>query len=173
MKKKIIIIAVVIVITLLAIITITNILKTEQIFGKLYRVDNVYDEIWNMVSSEKHGTKTILTTSIIGSEAIYEFGYFEKIYIPLNEEYSITLSLARNESYQEELNIFLHNDNNDRILYAYNHKSNTLYGNQEELYLIENFLSMYYSWIGNDVKFNSENPGDYTFVFTEYPFSHD
>ena len=57
--------------------------------------------------------------------------------------------------------------------YVYDYQSNTLYGNREEAHLIEAFISPYYSWIGNDGKFDSENNGNYTYVYTEFPLSHD
>ena len=63
--------------------------------------------------------------------------------------------------------------NRDVVRYVYNHQNNTLYGNKEESLLIDNFIMLYYSWVGDDGKFDSQNPGDYTFVFTEYPLSHD
>ena len=57
--------------------------------------------------------------------------------------------------------------------YVYNYRSNILYGNREEAHLIEIFISPYYSWIGNKEKFNLDNHGNYTFVHTEFPLSHD
>jgi len=171
MKKKIIISsAVAISIIVVAVLTLTNMFTKGVITGKLYRVDNVYEEIWNMVNSEKNGTQTILTTSIEGSEVDYDFGCFEQVNIPINDEYSIALSF-----YQDELCIWLfekNSKNNDAACYVYNYQTNTLYGNQEESHLIDKFTSLYYSWVGNDGNFNSENQGDYTFVFAEYPLSH-
>ena len=62
MKRKIIIIsAVVVTVIVVAVLALTNMFTKGAITGKLYRVDNVYEEIWNMVTSEKNGTQTILT----------------------------------------------------------------------------------------------------------------
>ncbi len=177
MKKKIIISsAVAIAITVLALLALTNMFTKGQITGKLYRVDNVYEEIWNMVNSEKNGTQTILTTSINGSEVDYDFGCFEQVNIPVNDEYTVVLHFYQNELSQDELSIWLFENNKknrDVVRYVYNHQNNTLYGNKEESLLIDNFIMLYYSWVGDDGKFDSQNPGDYTFVFTEYPLSHD
>jgi len=173
MKKKIIIFsAIIITIIVVAILALTNMFTKGVITGKLYRVDNVYEEIYNLVNSERNGSQTILTTSIEGSEVDYDFGSFEDIQIPVNDEYTVSLSFVN----QDELLIWLHekNDTNyDHVCYVYNYQSNTLYGNQEEAHLIEIFISPYYSWIGNDGKFDPENHGNYTFVYTEYPLSHD
>ena len=176
MKKKIIISgAVAISIIVVAVLALTNMFTKGVISGKLYRVDNVYEEIWNMVNSEKNGTQTILTTSIEGSEVDYDFGCFEQVNIPVNDEYRVALCFYQNELHQDELCIWLfekNSKNHDAACYVYNYQTNTLYGDQEESHLIDKFTSLYYSWIGNDGKFNSENQGDYTFVFEEYPLSH-
>jgi hypothetical protein len=175
MKNKIIIISTAVVIVIVvAVLGLTNMFTKGAITGKLYRVDNVYEEVWNMVNSEKNGTQTILTTSIEGSEVVYELGRFEKVSIPVNDEYHVTLSFYQNEFHQDELIIWLfeNNDNQDTPLYVYNYQTNTLYGNHEESLLIDQFTSLYYSWVGNDGKFNSKNQGDYTFVLAEYPLSH-
>ena len=178
MKKKIIIFsAVIMTIIVVAILALTNMFTKGAITGKLYRVDNVYEEIYNMVISERNGAQTILTTSIEGSELDYDFGCFEQINIPVSDEYDVVLSFV----HQDELSIWIFENNNfenngtRRISshYVYNYQSNTLYGDREESHLIEIFISPYYSWIGNDGKFDPENNGNYTFVYTEYPLSHD
>lgn len=173
MKRKIVIIsAVVIAIIVVPILALTNMLTKGAITGKLYRVDSVYEEIWNLVVSEKNGTQTILTTSIEGSEVVYGLGCFEQVSIPVNDEYRVALCFYQNEFYQDELIIWLfenNTDTHDTPLYVYNYQTNTLYGNREESYLIEKFISLYYSWAGKDGKFKPENPGIYTYVFDEYP----
>lgn len=178
MKKKIIIFsAVIITITVVTILSLTNMSTKRTITGRLYRVDNVYEEIYNMVISERNGSQTILTTSIEGSEVDYDFGCFEQVNIPVNDEYSVVLSFVN----QDELSILIFENNNfenDSIRrkssrYVYDYQSNTLYGNREEAHLIEAFISPYYSWIGNDGKFDSEHNGNYTYVYTEFPLSHD
>ena len=178
MKKKIIIFsAVIITIIVVAILVLTNMFTKGVITGKLYRVDNVYEEIYNMVIAERNGSQTILTTSIEGSEVDYDFGCFEQVNIPVNDEYAVVLSFVN----QDELGILIFENNNfednatrrKSSFYVYNYHSNILYGDREEAHLIEIFISPYYSWIGNDGKFDPENNGNYTFVYTEYPLSHD
>ncbi|MBQ7358192.1 MAG: hypothetical protein IJW65_05610 [Clostridia bacterium] len=177
MKKKIIIfIAVIITIIVVATLTLTNMFTKGVITGKLYRVDNVYEEIYNMVIAERNGAETVLTTSIEGSEVDYDFGCFEQVNIPVNEEYAVVLSFVN----QDELGIWIFENNNfenngisrKSSVYVYNYQSNTLYGNREEAHLIEVFISPYFSWVGTQEKFNLDNHGNYTFVYTEYPLSH-
>lgn len=171
MKKRTIIVSAIAITTIVvAVLALTNMFTKGEITGKLYRVDNVYEEIWNMVNSEKNGTQTILTTSIQGSYVDYDFGFFEHVNIPVNSQYYVVLSF-----YHDELCIWLfenNSKNHDAACYVYNYQSNTLYGNRQESHLIDNFTSLYYSWVGNDGKFNPENQGDYTYKFEEYPLSH-
>ena len=170
-KKTIVFIAVTITLIFVAILALTNTFTKGVITGKLYRVDNVYEEIYNMVIAEKNGTQTILTTSIENSEVDYDFGCFENISIPVNDEYSVVLSFYN----QDDLCIHIFKNNStDRSssLYVYDYQSNTLYGNQDEAYLIEIFMMPYYSWAGNNGKFNLDDHGNYTFVYAEYPLSH-
>jgi hypothetical protein len=176
-KKKIIISAVAIILIVVAILALTNMFTKGVITGKLYSVDNVYEEIYNMVISERNGVQTILTTSIEGAEIDRDFGFFEQVNIPVNDEYDVALFFDN----QDELGILIFENNNfenngtrrKSSLYIYDYQSNTLYGDREEAHLIEIFILTYYSWIGSDGKFNSENPGEYTFVFEKYPLSHD
>lgn len=172
MKKKIIIFGIItIAIIVVAVLALTNKFTKGVITGKLYQVDNVYEEIYNMVISERNGTRTVLSTSVEGSKVDYDFGLFSSIGIPVNDAYWVVLSFNN----PEELRIWLfenNHTNDDCACYVYNYKSNTLYGNQEEARLIEIFLSPYFSWVGSDGKFNPENYGNYTFVYSEYPLSH-
>ena len=95
MKKKIIIfIAVIITIIVVATLTLTNMFTKGVITGKLYRVDNVYEEIYNMVIAERNGAETVLTTSIEGSEVDYDLGCFGHVNIPVNDEYAVVLSFV-------------------------------------------------------------------------------
>ena len=135
--------------------------------GKLYRVDNVYEEIWNLVVSEKRGTPTVLTTSIEGAYVDYDLGHFDLIFIPLNDMYRASVFFQ-----QDELCFWLYQNGSEThevARYVYNDETNTLYGDQEEWVLIDNFTSLYESWIGEGGKFDSEHRGDYTFVWTKYP----
>ncbi len=171
-KKTIIFIAVTITIIVVSIFALTNMFTKGVITGKLYRVDNIYEEIYNMVISERNGIQTILTTSVKNSEVVYEFGFFDKINIPVNDEYTVVLSFVN----QDELGIWIFENNSANrksSLYVYNYQSNTLYGNQSEAHLIETLILPCYSCAGNKAKFNIDNYGNYTYVYMKYPLSHD
>ena len=166
MKGKIIIITSAAIFLIVAtVLASTNCFTQGAITGKLYRVENIYEEIWNLVVSEKNGKQTVLTTAIDGSAVDYDLGSFDQVCIPVNDEYKVVLSF-----YQKELAIWIFANNS--ACYVYNHETNILYGDQEVSYLIEKFLSLYDSWVEKDSKFNSKNPGNYTFVLCEFPLSH-
>jgi hypothetical protein len=171
-KKTIIFIAVTITIIVVAIAALTNMFTKGVITGKLYRVDNLYEEIYNMVVSEKNGVQTVLTASVKDSKVIYEFGLFDQINIPVNDRYTVVLGFVN----QDELSIWIFENNSPNrqsSLYVYNYQSNTLYGNQPEAHLIKTFIDPFYSLVGNKAKFGLDNYGNYTFVYTDYPLSHD
>ena len=171
MKKKTIIRSAVAISIIIIVLTLISFFYKGIITGKLYRVDNVYEEIWNMLNYEKNGTETILTTAIEGTYVGYDFGCFQHVRIPVNSEYKVVLSFDHDELC---INLFENDSpNHEGACYVYNYQSNTLYGDHEESLLFDNFLSLYYSWVGNDGKFNPENQGNYTYVFEEYPLSHE
>ena len=170
-KKKIIISVIAIIVIIVAVLDLTTMFSKGKITGKLYRVDNVYEEIWNLLNSEKGGKQTILTTSVEGAEINYDFGQFQNVYIPVNDQCSVVLCFEH-----DELLIWIFDDyykNEQSKYYVYNYKNNTLYGNCEESYLNDKFISLYYSWIGDGGKFNSDNSGNYTFEYAEFPLSHE
>ena len=171
-KRTLIFIVVTITIIVVAIAALTNMFTKGVITGKLYRVDNLYEEIYNMVVSEKNGIQTALTTSVENSEVIYEFGLFDQINIPVNDRYTVVLGFVN----QDELSIWIFENNStsrESSLYVYNYQSNTLYGNQPEAHLNKTFIELFYSPVGNEAKFGLDNYGNYTFVYTDYPLSHD
>ena len=176
MKKKIIgtiVITIIIIttITVTSVLALTNMLTKGMITGKLYRVDNVYEEIWNLVNSEKNGIKTVLTIKVNGAYVDYDFGCFDRVVIPINEDCNVVLSFGN-----DTMRIWIFGDKNEYSktpLYVYDYEKNTLYGNREEAYLISNFTSLYYSWVGDNSKFDLDNLGNYEFVLAEYPLSYE
>ncbi len=170
-KKKITIAAAsAVTVILVAVLILINMFPKGTVTGRLYRVENVYEEIWNMVISEKMGNETILTTSTEGAYVDYDFGFFEKVDISVNDEYRVVLSFHRDELL---IYLFSNNDRSDETpLYVYDYQSNILYGNREESYLLEKFTSLYYSWVGDNGNFDPEHQGDYMYVYAEFPLSH-
>ncbi len=125
-----------------------------------------------MVVSEKIGSNTVLTTSTQDAYVDYDLGSFQNVHISIKDEYSIALSFQYcDESDRDDLCIWLF-ENSDTTLYVYDYRSNILYGNNTEPLLFDKFISLYYSWIGDDGKFTPEDSGNYTYVYTEFPLSH-
>ena len=183
MKKKIFIISIISVVVAIAVIfaavgalmvgallDMTDMLTISPIKGKLYRVDNVYEEIRNLVIDEKYGDHTILTTTTEGAFVDYDFGVFMSVYLYPEESRAISLSLSG-----EDMEIWIFNydgENTDSALYVYDYENNVLYGDRGEDYLTEHFLSYYYSWADDSI-FSLNSCGEYSFVYMEFPLSHD
>lgn len=172
MKKRIVIAVVVVAVAVIltSTLTLTNGFTKGRITGRLYREENVWEEIWNLVASEKHGTPTVLTTSTEGSEVVFEFGNFEQVYIALSDGCSASLSFLR----EDGLCIWLRETDGEQrtaTLYTYDYRSNTLYGKREETYLTDRLLSRYFAWAGEDSGFSPEDLGEHSFVLMEYPLA--
>ncbi len=165
MKKKVlIIITSFLVLLIVAAFVFTNMFTKGVFSGRIYKEQNVYETIWNMVISEKQGTKTVLTSSTKDAYADYDLGEFQNIQIP---ECGVVISFFENEL------TFLFNkydENGDwvrgeYIKFKYNYDDSTLYGNESESYLFEHFLVYYYSWVDGTEKYSKDNPGKYAFQY--------
>lgn len=170
MKKTIVIAVVVIAVLLTSTLVLTNNFTKGRITGRLYRVENVWEEIWNLMVSEKHGTRTVLTTSTEYSYVDYDLGHFDHIYIAVCDGCGVTLSFHHDYG----LCIWLTETDGEQkttTLYTYDYRSHTLYGKQEEAYLTDRLLSSYFSWAGKDSSFDLDDLGEYSFVMMEYPLS--
>lgn len=170
MKKRIVIAVVVVAVLVTSTLVLTNGFTRGCITGRLYREENVWEEIWNPVASEKHGTPTALTTSTEGSEVVFEFGNFEQVYIALSDGCSVSLSFLR----EDGLCIWLRETDGEQrtaTLYTYDYRSNTLYGEREETYLTDRLLPRYFVWAGEDSGYSPEDLGEYRFVLMEYPLA--
>lgn len=171
MKKTVVIAVVVIAVLLTSTLVLTNNFTKGRITGRLYRVENVWEEIWNLMVSEKHGTRTVLTTSTEDSHVDYDFGLFDHIYIAVCDGCGVSLSFY---DYDDGLCIWLNETDGEQkttTLYTYDYRSHTLYGQREEAYLTDRLLTPYFSWVGEDSGFDPEDLGEYSFVMMEYPLS--
>lgn len=170
MKKTIVIAVVVIAVLLTSTLVLTNNFTKGRITGRLYRVENVWEEIWNLMVSEKHGTRTVLTTSTGDWYVDYDFGQFDHVYIAVCDGCGVTLSFHHDYG----LCIWLTETDGEQkttTLYTYDYRSHTLCGAREEDYLTDRLLSSYFSWVGEDSEFDLESLGKYSFVMMEYPLS--
>lgn len=144
---------------------LTSVLAGAPLAGRLWRVDNVYDETWNLLSSEKSGGETVLTEAFDGAEVVYDPGSFDQVSIPLDDGCRVSLSF-----YEGKLCIWLYEDDGSAC-YLYDHQSNTLYGSREAAYLDDRFMSLYCSQAGDGGGAASDG-GEYTFELVQYPLSY-
>ena len=70
--------------TALLTVYFTNGFTKNILSGKIYRPQNVYEEIWNLVVTEEYTKKqTVLTTSTKDADVDFDFGFeFVGIHIP-------------------------------------------------------------------------------------------
>lgn len=132
---------------------------------KIYRPQNVYEEIWNLVLTEQHtGNQTVLTSSTNDTVVDFDFGYeFVGIHIP---ECNVTVGW---ESEGEELFFLFPLEHGEYAHYIYNYDTKTLFGDADFNYLIENFLTDYFEWCEESSDFTSgysaESLGCFTFQY--------
>ena len=143
---------------------------------KISQPQNVYEEIWNLLLVEekmKGQKKTVLTASTEGAEAEYDwregpdsFHYLDipecKVYLSwevVNGEQELQFWFAPSSKYGKGKG------------FIYNRTTNTLYGNTEHSYILENFLEDYFKWCEDSEDFSSdysmESLGDVTFQYTK------
>lgn len=131
--------------------------------------ENVFDQLYDEVKSVKKGNESVLLTGTQTAYADYDFGFFENIQIPdldmcLDFDDQSLYILFFNHSETEEWNSSFY------VLYRYDVRDKTLYGERELDYLNENFLSHYFAWWGAAKEPNAyslKNLGTYTFLLQE------
>ena len=76
MKKRLIIVLVAFLSIALLITAFTGGFTKGVLSGKIYRPQNVYEEIWNLVLIEQHTrNQTVLTASTKDAEVDFDFGF--------------------------------------------------------------------------------------------------
>ena len=53
-----------------------------RITGRVYNVQNVYDELWNLLKREEYGQQTVLTGSDPTASKVFELGVFDSSVFP-------------------------------------------------------------------------------------------
>lgn len=166
MKKWIIVISVAVLSVALIIMVVTGGFTKNILTGKIYRPQNVYEEIWNLLLIEEHTTnKTVLTSSTKTAEEDWDFGIdFVGIHIP---ECNVTISWER--SNRRELSFLLSLGKGEYVHFIYNYETKTLFGDTEHSYLMENFLTDYFAWCeaASDFSsdFSAESLGEFVFRY--------
>ena len=173
MKKKAIIITVAVLVVLaLGIgmtLFLTNGFTVGRITAKVYNVQNVYDEIWNLLKREEYGEKTVLTNSDPVASKIYELGFFDSIRIPecntvlSNRTGTLWIHINTGE-YKTDIT----GDTSEIVVsYEYDIRTKTLklYGTENENYLLDHFLTTYFAWQKagkSSTGYSTDNLGDYS-----------
>ena len=171
MKKWIVIVLSVILSTALLITLViavfTGGFKKGIFTGKIYRPQNVYEEIWNLVLIEQYtSNRTVLTSATKDAEEDFDFGIeFVGIHIP---ECNVTISWYRADGVKE-LSFLFPLGKGKYTRFVYNYETKTLFGDADFSYLMENFLMDYFEWCEVATDFSSgysaEFLGEFTFKY--------
>ena len=132
---------------------------------RIYNVENVFDEIWNLVISESHGTRTILTKSTEGAFADYDLWQFSGLHIP-----EIGIGIAIHEFNEfKECDFYVHEDGQERptneFVYSYPNKTLSYDGDLDSFK--NGFLKAYFEWAGKSSKFALDRLGQFETVFCD------
>ena len=132
---------------------------------RIYNVENVFDEIWNLVISESHGTRTILTKSTEGAFADYDLWQFSGLHIP-----EIGIGIAIHEFNEfKECDFYVHEDGQERPTneFVYSYPNKTLYYDGDPDSFFRSFLKAYFEWAGKSSKFALDRLGKVETVFCD------
>lgn len=166
-KTKIIVaLVIVVLLVLLPTLWLTNCFTKSRLTSKIYRPDNVYEEIWNMVVAEQFGGETVLTTSTEGAYTKYGLGEFEQVNIP-------ELDMAILWMYDpHKLLEFFFKTEEGYVHFVYDYETKTLYGEELE-YLTDNFLQEYFKWNEQETDYSLNNQGNVTFKYVNSIFNRE
>lgn len=165
MKKRLIIVFVAFLSIALLITVFTGGFTKSVLSGKIYRPQNVYEEIWNLVLIEQHTrNQTVLTSSTKDAEVDFDFGVeFVGIHIP---ECNVTIGW---ESEGKELFFLFPLGQGEYAHFIYNYETKILFGDADFSYIMENFLTDYFEWCKAASDFSSgysaESLGDAAFQY--------
>ena len=171
MKKKVFGIISVLLVILLFVCGLTGFFTKGVISKHIYFPQNVFEEIWNMLASEEFGGETLLTTGTEDAYVDFDFGIdFVGVYIP-----ACDTSLHWSGVDDGGMKIYLH-DGEETYQFIYVYDTKMLYGDADEAYLIEQFLTCYFQWFEVtshlSSKFSLENLGEYTYQFADPVYSY-
>ena len=171
-RKAIIIISIVLAVLVLGVgmtLFLTNRFTVGRITAKVYNVQNVYDEIWNLLKQEEHGKKTVLTDLDPTASKVYELGVFDYIRIPkcnatlTNRAGSLWISIHTGEFVTDADGRICEK----YVVYEYDFRSKKLKitGTDNEDYLIDQFLTDYFRRQASDklqTEYSIGKLGDYS-----------
>ena len=184
-RKAIIIISIVLAVLVLGVgltLFLTNGFTVGRITAKVYNIQNVYDEIWNLLKQEEHGKKTVLTDLDPTASKVYELGVFDYIRIPkcnatlTNRTGSLWISIHTGEFVTDTVGRI----REKYVVYEYDFRSKKLKitGTDNEDYLIDQFLTDYFRQQASDklqIEYSIGKLGDYSIEIVDlgdyYPLS--
>lgn len=142
MKKRMIIVLIAILPIVLIITVFLGGFTKGVLSGKIYRPQNVYEEIWDLVLIEQYTRdQTVLTSSTKDAEVDFDFGSeFVGIHIP---ECNVTIGW---ETEREELFFLFPLGKGEYAHFIYNYETKILFGDTDFSYLMDNFLTDYFEW---------------------------
>lgn len=170
MKRKIKITVALVIVALLIILPtlwLTNCFTKSKLTSKIYRPENVYEEIWNLVVLEQFGGETVLTTSTEGAYAHFGLGEFEQINI-----YDPDVCISWMYDPHKLLKFSLMTEDG-YVHFVYDYETKTLYGEEQPEFLMENFLKYYLEWNKEETKYTPDNLGNILFKYVDNVFSRE
>lgn len=133
---------------------------------------NVFDQLYYEVRAVEWRRDSVLISGTESAFAHYDFGSLMGICISeLHPELHVHLAISGNTLEIEFYNFDPDPDADRRIiLYRYDVKEKTLYGERPLDYLTDNFLNDYFTWYsnaGNSNSYSQEELGEYEFALRE------
>jgi hypothetical protein len=169
-KSRIIVLSAVLLIVFFLYASVTNWFTINAFTHHLYRVDNVYEEIWNLTAAEARGTETVLRSLSDDFYVDYDLGVFVCVSL---DNGGITIGFEQNAEYKVMMRIFVKNGPNaaDFVSFIYAYDTSILYGETDESFLTENLLADYFGAADNPSDYSLSDKGEYRFFAYELLYS--
>lgn len=174
MKKRWIVLISVLLAVLLIVCALTRFFTKGVISNHIYFPRNVFEEMWNMLAAEEHGGETLLTTGSEGAYVDFDFGIdFVGAYIPAC---NASLHFGWGNFEPEYMTIYFRLDEG-YYQYRYVYDTQTLYGDMDHAYLVDNLLTDYFGWFEVtshlSSRFSLDDLGEYTYQFADPIYSYE
>lgn len=157
---------------LLTMICVVTMLMSLAGCSSWRKTDNVFEQLYYEVRSVKRGNDSILLTGTDTAYADYDLGCFVNVQIP---DLDMCLDFDKESLYLLFFNqVGVENWNQSyMVMYRYDLRDQTLYGEESMEYLVTYFLASYFNWCihaGEENQYSVSNLGEYTFLLQENVF---
>ena len=157
---------------LLTMICVVTMLMSLAGCASWRKTDNVFEQLYYEVRSVKRGNSSILLTGTDTAYADYDLGCFVNVQIP---DLDMCLDFDKESLYLLFFNqVGVENWNQSyMVMYRYDLRDQTLYGEESMEYLVTYFLASYFNWCihaGEENQYSVSNLGEYTFLLQENVF---